>query len=285
MQQRVISDARKTAQESVDNMQITKYGFDRSLIGSTTFLSWLGIISSVVGIFGGVSTVVIGTCELKDLRQSVAVGRLLLDDYAHVSMWSFFAITSGSVIILSNLIFVLMWIHLKRRTTEKDISRIEQTVKTLCLSLSILEVIAVAFLVTFIISLSKDQTKDGENQLTKIVVDLAGTSEVTAAKIVLLVIGFSAALLCLIFAIVKIYGIQKEKDKMLQIYIQKRQVMFLFVGLGTIAGMIWVSTAFFSVLLLAVILFFILDIGLTVILQSIWRVDTVDMIENQQTTL
>ena len=275
MLQKVASDANKAAQDSVDNMKLSKYGFNRSLIGSTAVLSWLGIVSSVVGILGGVSTVVIGICEIKDLN-----GRdLLMPDYTRLRIRYFIVMTAGSVIILSNFIFVLMWIHLKRRTTEKDIFRIEETAKTLNSFITLLEVIMVTILIAFfIISLatlelaSTEYTDFRETQLIWIVIDLAGTSEVTPGKIVGLAMGLTAAIIYLVFAFVKIFAIQKKESIFLEIYIRSircRQILLFLEGLGIIAGAIWVSAVLFSPLLVAVTLFFIFDNGLIIILHSI----------------
>ena len=278
MLQKVASDAYKAAQDSVDNMKLSKYGFNRSLIGSTAALSWLGIVSSVIGILGGVSTVVIGICEIKDLD-----GRgLLMPDYTRLTIRYSIVIGAGSVIILSNFIFVLMWIHLKRRTTERDIFRIEETAKTLNSFITMLEVIVMTILIAFfIISLttleiaSTEYTDFRESQLIWIVVDLAGTSEVTGrseGKIVGLAMGLTAAIIYLVFAFVKICAIQKKESKFLEMYVRSigcRLILLFLEGLGIIAGAIWVSPLLFCPLLLAVILFFILDNGLIIILHSI----------------
>ena len=275
MLQKVASDANKAAQDSVDNMKLSKYGFNRSLIGSTAVLSWLGIVSSVVGILGGVSTVVIGICEIKDLN-----GRgLLMPDYTRLRIRYSIVMTAGSVIILSNFIFVLMWIHLKRRTTEKDIFRIEETAKTLNSFITLLEVIMVTILIAFfIISLatlelaSTEYTDFRETQLIWIVIDLAGTSEVTPGKIVGLAMGLTAAIIYLVFAFVKICAIQKKESIFLEIYIRSircRQILLFLEALGIIAGAIWVSAVLFSPLLVAVTLIFIFDNGLIIILHSI----------------
>ena len=275
MIQKVASDAHKAAKDSVDNMKLSKYGFNRSLIGSTAALSWLGIVSSVLGILGGVSTVVIGICDIKDLD-----GRgLLMPDYTRLSIRYFIVIAAGSVIIISNFIFVLMWIHLKRRTTERDIFRIEETAKTLNSFITMLEVIVMTILIAFfIISLATlelaktDYTDFRETQLIWIVIDLAGTSEVTPGKIVGLAMGLTAAIIYLVFAFVKICAIQKKESKFLEIYVRSircRLILLFLEGLGIIAGAIWVSTLLFCPLLMAVILLFILDNGLIIILHSI----------------
>ena len=284
------SNANKAAsqQDLVDRMQLTKYGFNRSLIGSTAVLSWLGIVFSVLGILGGVSTAVIGSCELKALDWD---GHLKMPDYTRLSIRYFIVIFAGAVIILSNFFFVLMWIHLKRRTTEKDISRIEETVKIIINCITILEVVVVTLLMAFfLISLSTLELASTEyidfreTQLIWIVIDLAGTSEgITSGKIVGLVLGLTLAMICLIFAFVKIFGIQKEKNKLLEIYIRYCPSLFLLVSIGIVAGAIWVSPILFSSLMVTVIIFFILDISLTIILHSI-RVDNLDINRRENQT-
>ena len=279
MQQNEASYANKAAQDSVDNMRLTKYGFNRSLIGSTAVVSWLGIVASVLGILGGVSTVVSGICEIKDLEWR---GNLMMPDFVRLKIRYFIVISAGSVIILSNFIFVLMWIHLKRRTTEKDIFRMEKTAKTISSFITTIEIIVVTILIAFfIVSLSTlklasaEYTNNRESQLIWIVIDLAGTSEVTTGKIVGLGLGLTAAITSLMFAFVKLLGLIQlfgnltERNKFLEIYIRYRPVLFLLVCLGIIAGAIWVSTIFFCSLLVAFIIFSILDMGLTVILHSI----------------
>lgn len=279
MQQNEASYANKAAQDSVDNMRLTKYGFNRSLIGSTAVVSWLGIVASVLGILGGVSTVVSGICEIKDLDWR---GNLTMPDFVRLKIRYFIVISAGSVIILSNFIFVLMWIHLKRRTTEKDIFRMEKTAKTISSFITTIEIIVVTILIAFfIVSLSTlklastEYTNNRESQLIWIVIDLAGTSEVTTGKIVGLGLGLTAAITSLMFAFVKLLGLIQlfgnltERNKFLEIYIRYRPVLFLLVCLGIIAGAIWVSTIFFCSLLVAFIIFSILDMGLTVILHSI----------------
>ena len=279
MQQNEASYANRAPQDSVDNMRLTKYGFNRSLIGSTAVLSWLGIVSSVLGILGGVSTVVIGICEIKDLDWR---GNLMMPDFVRLKIRYLIVVSAGSVIILSNFIFVLMWIHLKRRTTEKDIFRIEKTAKTISSCITIIEIIVVTILIAFfIISLSTlklastEYTNNRESQLIWIVIDLAGTSVVTTGKIVGLGLGLTAAITSVMFAFVKLFGLiqlfgnQTERNKFLEIYIRYRPVLFLLVCLGVIAGAILVSPILFCSLLVAVIIFSILDMGLTVILHSI----------------
>ena len=289
MLQKEASNANKAAQDSVNMMQLTKYGFNKNLIGSTAVLSWLGIVSSVLGILGGVSSAVIGICELKARDWE---GNLKITD-ARLRIRYFLVIFAGSsFMILSNFIFVLMWIHLKRRTTEKDIFRIEEAVKITINFIAILEVVVVTILIAFfLISLSTLELASTEyidfreTQLILIVIDLAGTSEeITPGKIVGLVLGLTAAIICLMFAFVKIFGIQKEKNKFLEIYIRYCPLLFLLVCMGTVAGAIWVSTILFSSLLATVvIIFFILDIGLTIILHSI-RVGNLDISRRENRT-
>lgn len=282
MQQNEASYANKAAQDSVDNMRLTKYGFNRSLIGSTAVVSWLGIVASVLGILGGVSTVVSGICEIKDLEWRGMRGIITMPDFVRLKIRYLIVVAAGSVIILSNFIFVLMWIHLKRRTTEKDIFRMEKTAKTISSFITTIEIIVVTILIAFfIISLSTlklastEYTNNRESQLIWIVIDLAGTSEVTTGKIVGLGLGLTAAITSLMFAFVKLLGLIQlfgnltERNKFLEIYIRYRPVLFLLVCLGIIAGAIWVSTIFFCSLLVAFIIFSILDMGLTVILHSI----------------
>ena len=285
------SNANKAAsqQDLVDRMQLTKYGFNRSLIGSTAVLSWLGIVSSVLGLLGGVSTAVIGSCELKALDWD-GLG-IKMPEYSRLRIRYFIVIFAGAVIILSNFFFVLMWIHLKRRTTEKDISRIEETVKIIINCITILEVVVVTLLMAFfLISLSTLELASTEyidfreTQLIWIVIDLAGTSEgITSGKIVGLVLGLTLAMICLIFAFVKIFGIQKEKNKLLEIYIRYCPSLFLLVSIGIVAGAIWVSPILFSSLMVTVIIFFILDISLIIILHSI-RVDNLDINRRENQT-
>ena len=177
-----ISTNAKTDTTSVDMIRLTKYGFRRSFIRTAAFLSWLGIVSSVLGILGGVSVVVVGISGIKDPGS-----RSLLDEYPRRYIAYSILMAIGSFIILSSFIFVLMWIHLKRRTSERKISGIEETVKIFNHFIAVLEIIVDTILIIFfIISLATIETASpGPRGVLWIVISLADTGTAVTLRQVL----------------------------------------------------------------------------------------------------
>ena len=89
------------------------------------------------------------------------------------------------------------------------------------------------------------------------------------------------AIIHIIFACLKIHGIRVKKNKLLEAYIGFRYVHFILIGTGiAILGFLTGELAGSMALIAIVVGFFILDIGLTVILHSI-RVSR----ENTETTV
>ena len=263
-----ISTNAKTDTTSVDMIRLTKYGFRRSFIRTAAFLSWLGIVSSVLGILGGVSVVVVGICGIKDLGS-------LLDEFPRRYIAYSILMAIGSFIILSSFIFVLMWIHLKRRTSERNISGIEETVKIFNHFIAVLEIIVdTIFIIFFIISLATIETASpGPRGVLWIVISLADTATVVTLRQVLqLAGGLAAALTALIVSSLRIHGVRRGSNRLVETYIGCRYILCALSVLGMLYGFIFVSASLFGPSTIAVILFFILDIGLTVLLHSI-RVD------------
>lgn len=265
-----ISTNAKTDTTSVDMIRLTKYGFRRSFIRTAAFLSWLGIVSSVLGILGGVSVVVVGISGIKDPGS-----RSLLDEYPRRYIAYSILMAIGSFIILSSFIFVLMWIHLKRRTSERKISGIEETVKIFNHFIAVLEIIVDTILIIFfIISLASiETTSPGPRGVLWIVISLADTgTAVTLRQVLQLAGGLAAALTALIVSSLRIHGVRRGSNRLVETYIGCRYILCALSILGMLYGVIFVSASLFGPSTIAVILFFILDIGLTVLLHSI-RVD------------
>lgn len=214
-------------------MKLTRYGFHLDLLGFSSFLSVLGIIVSIIGIIGGIVFFYFGS-QLQNIgpQRSTRV--------------TFFVI--GGVSLLLMLLYLNMWILLKIKTNKQDIPGIEKIGKVYSYVSGSLEIIGTIVLIVFSI------------------IGLLGGEDV--GMITGYIIGSA---IYLIFACLKIHGIRVGNIKLLGTYLGFRYALFIlymiaFIVLSILTGRMAIAA------LITGIVYFILDIGLTVILHSI-RVD------------
>ena len=214
---------------------MTTFGFGMNLFPFSRALSVLGIfVSYFVGVPGGLALIVIAY----DLRSVYILPDLLYG--------------AGAVILTIMIPYLTMWILLKNKTNKKDIPGIEKIGKIYSYVSGSLEIIGMIVYIGICIYVVR----------------------------IGLVLG---AAVYLIFVCLKIHGIRVEKNKLLGAYIGFRYVLFILymIGLAILCALIdnlnW--SAIYGARTIGVVIafivaftFFILDIGLTVILHSI-RVD------------
>ena len=214
-------------------MKLTRYGFHLDLLGFSSFLSVLGIIVSIIGIIGGIVLFSVGS-QLQNIgpQRSTRVTIFVI----------------GGVSLLLMLLYLIMWILLKIKTNKQDIPGIEKIGKVYSYVSGSLEIIGTIVLIVFSI------------------IGLLGGEDV--GMITGYIIGSA---IYLIFACLKIHGIRVGNIKLLGTYLGFRYALFIlymiaFIVLGILTGRMAIAA------LITGIVYFIMDIGLTVILHSI-RVD------------
>lgn len=215
-------------------MKLTRYGFHLDLLGFSSFLSVLGIIVSIIGIIGGIVLFCVGS-QLQNIgtQRSTRVTIFVI----------------GGVSLLLMLLYLNMWILLKIKTNKQDIPGIEKIGKVYSYVSGSLEIIGTIALIIFsIIGLL------GPHPLIGVI-----TGYIIGSAIYL------------IFACLKIHGIRVGNIKLLGTYLGFRYALFIlymiaFIVLGILTGRMAIAA------LITGIVYFIMDIGLTVILHSI-RVD------------
>ena len=218
-------------------MKLSKYGFRLDLLGFSSFLSVLGIIVSIIGIIGGIALFVVG---------SHFTGSTLKP----------FCMVFGGVLLILMIPYIIMWIFLKIKTNKQEINGIEKIGKVysyVCGSLEITVPIAGIIAGMIVMPFAIEHYP---NFLPSIIVVLICSA------------------IYPIFAILKIHGIRVEEHNLLGIYLGFRYVLFIISVIAEIVLGILTRQMFYLtfVYLIIGIAFFILDIGLTVILHSI-RVD------------
>lgn len=152
-------------------------------------------------------------------------------------------------VIILNIPYLIIWTLIKTKTNKRQISGIAITAKVYCYAFGFLETKAMIGIITIItVTFSHN-------------IDDVG---------IILIVGVAVNLMAVCM---KFYGIRLEKSKWIGIYIGLRYALFL---LSLIMLFIVNYYYFVSVLLLigitVYLLYFILDLGLTIILHSI-RVD------------
>jgi len=231
--------------DQVDKMKLTKYGFRFNLLRSSSFLSVLGIVVSIIGIIGSIACFVMGS-----IFGSGRSGREL-GGYAMV-----IPNTIGAVLLIIMIPYLAMWILLKIKTSKQDIPGIEKIGKVYSYVSGSLEIIAMIARILFSAwSLSSISSFGWADNL------LIGIQSVY-------IIG---AAIYFVFACLKIHGIRVENNKLMGMYLGFRYGLFALHMIGFIILIKY--TGFLAIIGLIVGgVYFILDIGLTVILHSI-RVD------------
>ena len=227
---------------SVDKMKLklTKYGFRLNLLGSSSFLSVLGIIVSIIGVIGSIACFVFGWIAARN-------GRRGLGGFASVILY-----VTGAVILIIMVPYLIMWILLKIKTSKQDVPGIERIGKIYSYVSGSLEIIAmIARIILSIRTLNL----------------LAGWPATYLIVDIVFIIG---AAIYLAFACLKIHGVRVENNKLVGTYLGFRYGLFVLHMIGFI--ILSIISRHFDISIFVVGIHFILDIGLTVILHSI-RVD------------
>ena len=93
--------------DQVEKMKLTKYGFRFNLLGSSSFLSVLGIIVSIIGIIGIIACFVMGSIIASKTSNLGLVGLAI-------------------ILLILTIPYLVMWILLKIKTRKQDICGIEK---------------------------------------------------------------------------------------------------------------------------------------------------------------
>jgi len=231
--------------DQVEKMKLTKYGFRFNLLKSSSFLSWLGIVVSIIGIIGSIACFVLGS-----IIANATSGR----GPGGVDMAVYFTI--GAVLFILMITYLVMWILLKIKTSKQDIPGIEKIGKVYSYVSGSLEIIAM--IAWIIISALTLDTLTRAYYRTDLNVGIQSVYIIGAA-------------IYFVFACLKIHGIRVENNKLIGIYLGFRYGLFALHMIGFIITSIYTGSYAIIGLIVGGV-YFILDIGLIVILHSI-RVD------------
>ena len=249
-------------------MKLTKYGFRLQFIGFSSVLSGLGIIVSILGIIEGILAIVTTRSQGFKFNE-----QLEQENFGHSdSILNKYVLLNGygGLLIFLNIPYLIMWILLKIKTTKKDIPGIEKIGSVYsCVSGSLEIIGAIAgFIFPWILL-------EYQNLLLLRHHDFDPHLFVTLQIIITIV-----SAIYLIFACLKIAGTRVESNQLHRINLGFRYALFvLFIVFFTITftlreslGEELASIQYGLVYFISCIVYFILDIGLTVIIHSI-RVD------------
>jgi len=234
--------------DQVDKMKLTKYGFGFNLLGASSILSVLGIVVSIIGVIGSIACFIIGS---------------MFDVLVTVILY-----VTGAILLILIIPYLAMWILLKIRTSKKNIPGIECIGKVYSYLSGSLEIIAsIAEIISAASTAALYKTLFDPTDETA---DFIETRDLLICQQYIYIIG---AAIYLIFACLKIHGVRVENNKLIGIYLGFRYVISAlsalgFIILSVLTGFDWTAI----ITLITGVLYFFLDIGLTVILHSI-RVD------------
>ena len=224
--------------DQVDKMKLTKYGFNLTLFGASSFLSVLGIVVSIIGVIASIAFFVLGSIVTVKYKTERDYRTLLY--------------VTGAVILILVIPYLIMWILLKIKTSKQDVPGIERIGKIYSYVSGSLEIIAmIARIIVSIRTLNL----------------LAGWPATYLIVDIVFIIG---AAIYLAFACLKIHGVRVENNKLVGTYLGFRYGLFVLHMIGFI--ILSIIRRHFEINIFVVGIHFILDIGLTVILHSI-RVD------------
>ena len=272
-------------------MKLTKYGFRLQFIGFSSVLSALGIIVSILGTIVAIIAIFKGQqlqkpdnwiksrydyllrqnrteLGLSDIHRELRELRVLLDGlHTYVVTWS----VSGGLLLFFMIPYLIMWILLKIKTSKQDIPGIEKIGTVYSYVSGSLEIIgAIAGIIFPWNNLVHGKEEPDQEYLGQQNPRLPFTIQIFNTIV---------SAIFLIFACLKITitGIRVESNKELGIYLGFRYALFvLYIVLFTItitsAKSIFYYLYTLSTFYTVCIVYFILDIGLTVIIHSI-RVD------------
>ena len=230
--------------DSVDKIKLSKYGCGLNLIRFSFFLSIFGIVVSTLGTIGGIASIAIAT----QVDPSREYGGFDISDPLYVT---------GITFLILMIPYLAMWILLNIKARKRNIASIEKIVKIYSYVSGSMEIMAMLFAIGVILfELLHWGPFEGIPHI------------LIAVQIGTVIFGLSIfATIPILVACLKIHGIRLEKNKLLSVYLGFRYVILLPTTLSAIMITLFIP-AFWTDLMLGV-LFFILDIGLTVILHSI----------------
>ena len=155
-------------------------------------------------------------------------------------------IVSGSVILVLMTSYLTMWILLKVKTNRRDITSIERIGKIYCYVSSVLEIMAMFALLYDLLA------------------------HIFYRKIYSFLPDLLFGSIDIVMVCLQIHGIRLEKNKLLGIYLVFRYAYF-FLDIGVILSIfkMELNMLFTWCVFIGVVLFYVFDIGLTVILHSI----------------
>jgi len=204
-----------------------------------------GIAVSIVGIIGGIALFV------------------LESQFSEKELGLFVKVFGGVLLILM-IPYLIMWIILKIKTSEQDITGIERIGKVYTYVSGSLEIIAMIARILFSIIVIRNGIRHYPLLLGLNIGYIIGSA------------------MYLYFACLKFHGIRVKNNKLLGIYLGFRHALFiLYMIAAFIAAFIILNGKLAIVFLIVGIVYFILDIGLIVILHSI-RVDRENTSSQQQ---
>jgi len=216
----------------VDRMKLG--GFRLKLLGFSSFLSVLGIVFGFMLLIGGLF-----------FLESAA--KLPRDDHFDITRYIFLII--GCVLIFLMIPYLIMWILLKIKSSKQNIPGIERIGIVYSYVSGTLEIIGGIVRILFSCMIQY--------------------SDLLIVQITVII--YSA--ICLIFTCLKIHGTRVKNNKLLGTYLEFDNALFF---LNIIAFIISITTTpfleHFQVIFAAwivIIVYLILDIGLTLILYSI----------------
>ena len=232
--------------ELVEKMKLTRFGFRLNLIGFTSFLSWLGIVTTLLGIIGSIVAIIIVT-TVSDTSLDTTLKIII------ISIWS--------IITLLSIPYLVMWVFLKINTNKRDIKVIETIARIYCYVIGALEIIiAICGVISSVYILST-------TYWSSIMAVLVGT-----------IVGL---IVYLFFASLKIHGIRRKQNELFGIYLGFRYFFFLLI----LPSMIF-SPLRILITNIGSVIFFILDMGLNIILHSIRaNKDTAGLLNSEENNL
>ena len=233
-------------EDFVEKVKLTRFGFRLKLIGFSTFLSWFGIVTSLLVFIGSITVIGIFSLEKIILIPIIFVSILLIP-------------------------YLVMWTFLNIKTNRRNIMGIETLAKVYCYVIGTLEIVGTtAFIIiicyTFVILsvMSNECTEENCSH---------PPPEMIAIAVGKLICGT----VYLIMACLKIHGIRLLKNKLLGAYLGFRYVIAIIYFISEIASIIKSDDLYFVMfgtinrilMLIMVTLFTILDLGLINILYGI----------------
>ena len=170
----------------VDKMKLTKYGFGLNLLGSSSFLSVLGIVASIIGLVG--SIVCFGTGSTFEKAKPKKTFYVM-----------------GGVLIILMIPCLVLWILLKIKTSKKDIPGIERIGKVYSYVSGSLEIIVMIMTLVIISYLYQDSYSRDVNEIRT---SPSSASKATA-RTAISTISMIFAQIYLVFACLKIHGVRQ----------------------------------------------------------------------------